>query len=95
MKVEESPVNLAVVARMFCQKSKTFYYWYKHCLSDYYPDIESGRWCREKIESVEKRTGEIKVKPLYVFKPENIGVNLSIDNKAIGHNGFTILSNAE
>lgn len=93
MKVEESPVNIAVVSRMFCQKVKTFYYWYKHLLSDYYPDKASGRWCSEKIGSVDKKTGEIKEKPLYVFKPENLGSNMSIDDKAIGHDGFTILSN--
>lgn len=78
---------------MFCQQAKTFYYWYKHYLSDYYRDKDSGKWCSEKIETVDKATGEIKEKPLYVFKPENIGENMSIDDKAIGHDGFTILSN--
>ena len=93
MKVEEQPVNLSVVARMFCQKAKTFYYWYKHILSDYFPDKQSGKWCSEKIEIVDKKTGELKEKPLYVFKPENIGENMSIDDKAIGYDGFTVLSN--
>jgi transposase len=32
---------------------------------------------------------------LYVFKPENIGSKMSIDDKAIGHEGFSILSNGE
>jgi len=95
MKVEEQPVNLAVVARMFCQKAKTFYYWYKHILSDYFPDKQNGRWCSQKIELVDKKTGELTEKPLYVFKPENIGSNMSIDDKAIAHDGFTILSNNE
>ena len=93
MKVEEAPVNLSVVARMFCQKVKTFYHWYKYFLSDYYPDKESGNWCSEKIELVDKKSGIITEKPLYVFKSENLGSNMSIDDKAIGHDGFTILSN--
>jgi len=93
MKVEEQPVNLSVVARMFCQKAKTFYHWYKYFLSDYYPDKQSGKWCSEKIEVVNKKTGEPEKKPLYVFKSENLGSNMSIDDKAIGHDGFTILSN--
>lgn len=80
---------------MFCQKAKTFYYWYKHFLSDYFPDKEQGKWCSQKIELTDKKTGEIKEKPLYVFKPENIGANMSIDDKAIGHDGFTVLSNNE
>jgi hypothetical protein len=78
---------------MFCQKAKTFYYWYKHYLSDYYPDKEQGKWCFQKIETVDKKTGEVKENPLYVFKPENVVANMSIDEKAIGHDGFTILSN--
>jgi len=78
---------------MFCQKAKTFYYWYKHFISDYIPEKESGLWCSNKIELVDKKTGEVTEKPLYVFKSENLGANMSIDDKAIGHDGFTILSN--
>lgn len=48
------------------------------------------------MEKVDEQTGEItKGKPLYVFKPENIGSKMSIDDKAIGHEGFSILSNGE
>jgi hypothetical protein len=78
---------------MFCFLPKTFYYCYKAVLSDYYPDKASGKWHKEKIEVVDKKTGEIKGKPLYVFKEENLGGNMSMDDKAIGHDGFTILSN--
>jgi transposase len=80
---------------MFCLLPKAFYYWYKNILSDYLPDKESGKWCKEKIETVDKKTGELKEKPLYIFKEENLGENMSIDDKAIGHDGFTILSNNE
>ena len=78
---------------MFCQKAKTFYFWYKHVLSDYYADKESGKWCSEKIGIIDKNTNTVKEKSLYVFKPEHIGANMSIDDKAIGRDGFTILSN--
>jgi transposase len=78
---------------MFGLLSKTLHYWYKNILSDYLPDKQSGKWCPEKIEVVHKRTGEITQKPVYVFKPENLGENMSIDDKAIGHDGFTILNN--
>jgi transposase len=48
------------------------------------------------LEKVDEQTGEItKGKPLYVFKTENIGSKMSIDDKAIGHEGFSILSNGE
>jgi transposase len=78
---------------MFCILPKTFYCWYKNTLSDYLADKANGEWCKEKIKTVDTKTGAIKEKPLYVFKGENLGENMSIDDKAIGHDGFTILSN--
>jgi transposase len=62
-------------------------------LSDYLADKASGKWCKEKISVVDKKSGEQKEKPLYVFNESNLGENMSIDDKAIGHDGFTILSN--
>ena len=62
-------------------------------MSDYYMEKQQGKWCSEKIAIIDKKTGEKKEKPLYVFKPENIGENMSIDDKYIGHEGFSILSN--
>ena len=80
---------------MFCQKVKTFYHWYKHHLSDYFSDIQCGLWCSEKIELVDTESGETEEKPLYVFKIENVGENMSIDDKSIGGDGFTIFSNTD
>ena len=78
---------------MFAIKPQTLQYWYKNFLSDYLPDIESHKWHPQKIEMVDSSTGEIKEKPVYVFKPENLGEKMSIDDKSIGHEGFTVLSN--
>ena len=78
---------------MFDIKPQTLQYWYKNFLSDYLPDIKSDKWHPQKIETVDKTTGEIKEKPVYVLKKENLGENMSIDDKSIGRDGFTILSN--
>ncbi len=78
---------------MFDIKPQTLQYWYKNHLSDYLPDIEANRWPPQKIETVDTTTGEIKEKPVYVFKKENLGDRMSIDDKSISHLGFTILSN--
>jgi transposase len=64
-------------------------------LSDYFPDQENDKWHPGGIETINKKTGEVLAKPLYVFKPEHLGENMSIDDKAIGHDGFTILSNTK
>jgi len=78
---------------MFDIKPQTLQYWYKNFLSNYFPDIESNKWQHQKILTVNKKTAEEEEKPVYIFKPENLGSNMSIDDKAIGHEGFTILSN--
>jgi transposase len=78
---------------MFDIKPQTLQYWYKNFLSDYLPNISTEKWHPQKIETVDKTTGEIKEKPVYVFKKENLGQSMSIDDKSIGREGFTILSN--
>lgn len=88
-------MNIATVARMFDIKPQTLQYWYKNHLSDYLPDIKNNKWHPQKIETVDKSTGETVEKPVYVFNRENLGERMSIDDKATGHTGFTILSNNE
>jgi transposase len=78
---------------MFAIKPQTLQYWYKNFLSDYLPDIENNKWHPQKIDTSDKSTGELKTKPVYVFKQENLGEKMSIDDKSIGHDGFTVLSN--
>jgi transposase-like protein len=65
-------VNISTIARLFGLKIKTLYYWYKEYLSDYRSDIKSKKWCSEKIEVIDKKTGEIKEKPVYVLKAEHL-----------------------
>jgi transposase len=86
-------VNIAMVARMFGLLPGTLQYWYQNFLSDYLPDIEKKKWPAQKIETADRTTGEVKEKPVYIFKKENLGEKMSIDDKAIGHDVFTILSN--
>jgi transposase len=74
----------------------TLYRWYRNHLSDYHPDKESGKWPQNAVLTVDKETGEVlDEQAVYVFKPENIGERMSIDDKAIGHEGYTIMSNTD
>jgi transposase len=87
-------VNISTIARIFDIKPKTLYHWYRNYLSDFKFDKEHKIWPSKYLEKVDMDTGEVvQDKPLYVFKPENIGERMSIDDKAIGHDGSTILSN--
>jgi len=91
--IEKEPVNISVIARTFSIPSETLQYWYRHFLSEYNTDVASKKWHPQKIETVNATTGEKKEKPIYIFKEEHLGENMSIDDKAIGHDGFTIFSN--
>jgi len=78
---------------MFDILPQTLQYWYKNYLSDYFPDIESNKWHPKKIETVDMTTGGVKETPVYIFKQEHLGKKMSIDDKAIGHDAFTVFSN--
>jgi transposase len=81
---------------MFCIHPQTLTYWYRHYLSDYESDKASGRWHPQTLYNLDEETGELfSEQPVYVFKPENIGEQMCIDDKGIGHEGFTIMSNAQ
>jgi len=81
---------------MYDIKPKTLYHWYRNYLSDYKPDKESGKWLKEKIPIADKNTGEILHElPVYVVKPENIGESMAIDDKQIGRDTFTIMTNQQ
>ena len=75
----------------------TLYHWYRNHLSDYQPDRASGQWPENSVAiTVDEDTGEVlKEQAVYVFKPSNIGERMSIDDKAIGNEGYTIMSNTD
>jgi Transposase and inactivated derivatives len=74
----------------------TLYRWYRNHLSDYHEDKDFGKWPENAIITADEDTGEIlEEKPVYVFKPENIGERMSIDDKAIGNEAYTIMSNTD
>jgi transposase len=81
---------------MFDIRPSALCYWYRNYLSDYKSDISSGEWPAEILYDVDEQTGEIfEQKPLAVFKPENIGEQMSIDDKGLCHDGYTIMSNTQ
>jgi transposase len=74
----------------------TLYHWYRNHISDYLSDRDSGKWPSKSLMEVDQDTGEVlKANPVHVLKPENVGQKMCIDDKAIGRDGFTILSNAQ
>lgn len=63
-------------------------------MSDYQKDIASETWLKNKIVVADNQTGEIKKeKPVYIAKPENIGDSMTLDDKQIGKDTFTVMTN--
>jgi len=70
------------------------YNWYRNHLSGYKEDIEAGKWHKDKIPIFDVETGEIKTeRPVYIAKIENMGESMTIDDKQIGKETFTIMTN--
>lgn len=81
---------------MFSLKPKTLYHWYRNHLSNYKPDIEQGKWQKDKIPKADEQTGEILSEtPVYIAKPENMGPAMVLDDKQIGKDVYSILTNRE
>lgn len=81
---------------MFGYKPKTFYWWYRNFLSGYNEDVGQGLWGGNNIYIADKETGEIlEERPVYVAKPENMGACMTVDDKQIGTDMFTIMTNQE
>jgi len=57
--------------------------------------VTDGSWGSCKIESVDQQTGEVTQKPVYIVKAENVGQVMAIDDKQIGRDMFTIMSNQQ
>jgi transposase len=94
--IEDYPINISTVARILGLKPKTLYHWYRNYLSAYTLDKEQGKWDDKKVENINTETGEILAsKTVYIAKAENVGANMSIDDKEINHKSFTIISNQD
>lgn len=93
-KIEDSPVNLTTVAKMWGIAPKLLYVYYRNYLSSYQQDMLDRIWGSNMIDIVDKITGDIvKQRPVYIAKPENMGPIMAIDDKQIGKDMFTILTN--
>ncbi|MDR1524835.1 MAG: hypothetical protein LBS79_06225 [Tannerella sp.] len=91
-KIESFPVNISVVARMWDILPGTLCHWHRNHLSDYQCDKSIAKWPGKAIED----TGEVlEEEPVYVCKPGNIGERMSIEDKAIGHQDNTFMSNTD
>lgn len=81
---------------MIDKKPKGMYHWYKNVISDYHDDQKNGKFLNQKVYEHDNDTGEItKELQVHIFKPNNLGPSLIIDEKMIGGKYTVILSNEQ
>jgi len=90
--IEISPIQFSVIERVLKIDSQKIRRWYRDVLSGF---LETGQNSIHKhdIEIIDKETGEIKKIFVPVCVPENISNDMCIDEKMIGEDFFTIISN--
>lgn len=90
------PISFSVIGRFVGIAGKKIHRWYKEVLSGFYTEetqAELHKFDTIDPKIIDKETGEIKTVAVPILKPENFGEDMAIDDKNIGGDGYTIISN--
>jgi transposase len=88
--VDEKPVNFTTIGVFLQLKPQTVYSWYRNYLSGYPEAVESKQWGKDNFTGSDKRE---KLVP--VLKPSNFGEQMSVDEKMIDEEFYTVMTNRE
>jgi transposase len=88
--VDEKPVNFTTIGGFLQLKPQTVYSWYRNYLSGYPEAVESKQWGKDNFMGSDKRE-----KAVPVLKPENFGDQMSVDEKMIDEEFYTVMTNRE
>lgn len=85
--------NTTPIAQALCVDGKKLWRWYKDTLSGFTDAQQQLR--HHQFDFAYKEKGEIRQVRVPILKPEHIGENMAIDEKQIGEDMHTILSNRD
>jgi transposase len=88
--VDEKPVNFTTIGSFLQLPPQTVYSWYRQYLSGYPEAVESKHWGKDNFIGKDKRE-----KSVPVLKPENFGEQMSVDEKMIDEEFYTVMTNRE
>ena len=88
--MDDKPVNFTTIGGFLQLKPQTVYYWYRNYLSGYPEAVESKEWGRNNFTGTDKRE-----KSVPVLKPENFGEQMSVDEKMIDEEFYTVMTNRQ
>jgi len=91
--IDTKPVNFATVGYILGIKSKCIYYWYRKYLSGFTEAQASGEWGKNDFVSFQGKVSSVCRVP--VLKPENFGAEMSIDEKMLDEDFFTVMTNRD
>jgi len=91
--IDTKPVNFATIGYILGIKSKCLYYWYRNYLSGYREVLSRGEWGSNDFVSYHGKTPSISRVP--VLKAENFGSEMSIDEKMLDDDFFTVMTNRD
>lgn len=96
--IEKRPISFSNIGLVLGLEGKKIYRWYKEVLSGFTDEkvqLKLHEFDLVLGAILEPETGEIPTIVVPIFKPENFGENMAIDDKNIGGEGYTILSNKD
>ena len=88
--MDEKPVNFTTIGSFLHLKPQTVYSWYRHYLSGYPEAVESKEWGKDNFTGSDKRE-----KSVPILKAENFGEQMSVDEKMIDEEFYTVMTNRE
>lgn len=91
-------MSFALCGLVFGISGKKVYDWYRNVLSGFTdPATQSKLHEHDTVDKdlTDKTTGKLKQVFVPILKPENFGKHMAIDDKNIGGEGYTVLSNKD
>lgn len=89
-------MNFSTFGRIFAISGKKIFEWYRNVLSGYTDPEEQLKlheYDTKDPHLIDYTTKKIKTVFVPILRPENMGEEMAIDDKCIGGEGYTILSN--
>lgn len=88
--MDERPVNFTTIGSFLHLPLQTIYKWYRQYLSDFPEAVESGEWGKDNFTGSDK-----KQKQVPVLKSENFGEEMTVDEKMIDEEFYTVMTNRQ
>ena len=88
--MDEKPVNFSTIGVFLQLKPQTVYSWYRHYFRGYPEEVESKHLGKDNFTGSDKQENSVPV-----LKPENFGEQMSVDEKMIDEESYTVMTNRE